>query len=358
MLDLLVVGSGLTGATIARLAADAGYRVLVIERRAVVGGNIRDRRHESGMFYGLYGPHYFRTSSRRIWDFVNRFAEWRPFAAEVRTLIDGSYEHWPVTRDYIERECGADWSLPVVEHRPRNFEEACLAQMPREIYERFVEGYTRKQWGVDPCELDISLAGRFEVRDGTDRRLKQSTWQAVPVHGYADFAEALLHDGDIKVECRAEPLSCREIHAQLTVWTGAIDEYFGFDLGRMRYRAQRRDLMWFCPETLPTVQTNVPSLQVPAVRAIAWNYLNPGYERGWQLVTSEAPYTPSDPDAFEYPFPAAADRALCAKYRTRANALDGIIFAGRLGDFRYYDMDQAIGHAMTVFRAAVAPALR
>jgi UDP-galactopyranose mutase len=129
---LVVVGSGLTGATIARLARDAGHSVTVVERRAAVGGNVRDLRHESGIVLHPFGPHFFRTSSDRIWRFVNRFASFRPFAAELKTIVDGAVEDWPITADYVRRHCGNRW-LPAFMGEPGNFEEACLAMMPRPV---------------------------------------------------------------------------------------------------------------------------------------------------------------------------------------------------------------------------------
>src|SRR5215510_1104308 len=138
MHDLLVVGAGLTGATIARLAADAGYRVLVFERREAVGGNVRDALHPSGIRYGLYGPHYFRTSSPRIWRFVNRFATFRPFAATVKTMVAGRLEDWPITTEYLERRFGPQWQqlVPIYSSAEiTSFEIACRAAMPQRAYD-------------------------------------------------------------------------------------------------------------------------------------------------------------------------------------------------------------------------------
>lgn len=364
--DLLVVGSGLTGATIARLAADAGYRVVVIERRAAVGGNVRDAVHESDIRYGLYGPHYFRTSSPKIWEFVNRFATFRPFAAEVKAMVAGRLEDWPITEAYLERLCGPRWRqlLPIYQRRDiRNFEAACLAAMPRAMYACFVQAYTAKQWGIDPRELEPGLAGRFEIRCGADRRLKTSTWQGVPVDGYAALVERMLADpspGGIEVHCGVDWLrrNSRVASSPMTVFTGPIDEFFWFDLGRLRYRAQRREHSWLKADRLlyPTVQTNLPNPEVPWVRVIEWRHMMPEIGTG-TLLTNEYPYSPSDPDAYEYPFPAAADRALYERYRKRASAMPDVIFAGRLGEFKYLDMDQAIARAMKWFAVKIAPRL-
>ncbi len=359
---LVVVGSGLTGATIARLARDAGHSVTVLERRAVVGGNVRDERHASGIVLHAHGPHYFRTSSDRIWKFVNRFASFRPFAAELKTMVDGIAEDWPVTADYVERHCGPRW-LPTFVGEPGNFEEACLAMMPRLVYEKFVRGYTEKQWGVPAASLEASLAGRVEVRRIADRRLKTSPYQGLPGIGYSAFMEALL--AGIEVRRGVDFLAHRSALAgrRLTVFTGAIDEFFGFDLGRLDYRAQRRRHLWLGDTTYKhaTVQTNFPD---PAdgtfIREIEWKRMMPAEEAAaiaGTLVTQEYPYSPESPDECEYPFPSTANRRLYETYAERAQAAPDLLICGRLGEYRYYDMDQAIGRAMTLFERRLLPRL-
>lgn len=359
---LVVVGSGLTGATIARLARDAGHSVTVVERRTAVGGNLRDARHESGVVLHLFGPHFFRTSSDRIWRFVNRFASFRPFAAELKTIVDGSVEDWPVTARYIERHCGTPWS-PSFSGTPGNFEEACLAMMPRLVYEKFVRGYTEKQWGVPAASLDASLATRVEVREDGDRRLKTSAYQGLPGIGYSAFMEGLL--AGIEVRCGIEYLAHRSELAgrRLTVFTGAIDEYFGFDLGRLDYRAQRRRHLWLADVAYKhaTVSTNFPDPADGAfIREIEWKRMMPTGEAAaiaGTLVTQEYPFSPTNPDEYEYPFPSAANARLYEAYAERARAVPDLLICGRLGEYRYYDMDQAIARAMTLFERRVLPRL-
>ena len=357
---LLVVGSGLTGATIARLARDAGHSVTVVERRAAVGGNVRDERHASGIILHPFGPHFFRTSSDRIWRFVNRFGSFRPFAAEVKTMVDGAAEDWPITAGYLERHYGPHWA-PEFTGAPENFEEACLAMMPRLVYEKFVRGYTEKQWGAPAASLDASLAGRFEVRRTPDRRLMTSTYQGLPSIGYSAFMEALL--AGIDVVRGVDYLAHRSTLAggELTVFTGAIDEFFGFDLGRLDYRAQQRRHLWLGDIAYKhaTVSTNFPDPATGAfIREIEWKHMMPAEEAAaisGTLVTQEYPFSPEDPDQFEYPFPSAANRRLYDTYAERARALPDLLICGRLGEYRYYDMDQAIGRAMTLFERRVLP---
>lgn len=358
--DVLVVGSGLTGATIARLAKDRGASVIMVERRGHIGGNVHDRRHHSGIVVHTYGPHYFRTSSDRLFKFVNRFSAFRPFAATLKTLVDGRYENWPISAEYIERAIGVDWR-PEFIGEPTNFEEACLGMMPRVVYDRFVKGYTEKQWGVPAASLDAALAGRFDVRADNDPRLKKSRYQGLPVDGYASFMSRML--AGIPVILNYDYLRQRtEIVARrLTVYTGAIDEFFEFDLGRLRYRGQRREEIWFAEagHRHPTVQTNFPGMaQGGFIREIEWKHMMDSADFrdiSGTLITREYPVTPEHPDRFEYPFPSARDHGLFERYRQRAAAIPNLLICGRLGEYRYYDMDQAIARAFVLFDRVVKP---
>jgi UDP-galactopyranose mutase len=358
--DVLVVGSGLTGATIARLVKDEGVSVAVVERRSHIGGNVHDHRHHSGIAVHTYGPHYFRTSSDRIWAFVNRFSSFRPFAATLKTLVNGRYENWPISAEYIERAIGAEWH-PDFSGNPTNFEEACLAMMPRPVYEQFVKGYTEKQWGVPATRLDATLAGRFDVRTDNDPRLKTSRYQGVPSDGYGTLMGRLL--AGIPVVSNYEYLPGRSTIAPrlLTVYTGAIDEFFAFDLGRLRYRGQRREEIWLAGERYrhPTVQTNFPSpAQGEFIREIEWKHMmDPAQLENISgtLITREYPVTPREPDRFEYPMPTEQDRNLFGQYARRAETIPNLLICGRLGEYRYFDMDQAIGRAFVLFERKVKP---
>ncbi|MPZ52548.1 MAG: FAD-dependent oxidoreductase [Acidimicrobiia bacterium] len=177
--EYLIVGSGLTGATIARHLVENGRDVLILDRRPHMGGNVHDHWHPSGIRIHTYGPHYFRTSSERIWSFVNRFADFYRYEAELLTMVDNSLEHWPVVESYIEKAVGPDWE-PAFTGTPSNFEEASLSKMPEQIYRLFVKGYTEKQWGVPAESLSADLAGRFAVHGDGDKRLKRSKYQGIP----------------------------------------------------------------------------------------------------------------------------------------------------------------------------------
>jgi len=189
--DYVVVGSGLTGATIARLLVDARREVLVIERRPHLGGNLFDFVHPSGIPIHAYGPHYFFAHSDEIWAFVNRFAHFYRHETISKSLVDGHFENWPIAAGYIKRTVGDDWQ-PSFRGTPANFEEAVLKTIPRSVYEKFVKGYTEKQWGVPARMLSAGLAERFVVREDSSPQLKQHKYQGLPENGYTDFMHKLL----------------------------------------------------------------------------------------------------------------------------------------------------------------------
>lgn len=358
--DYVVVGAGLTGATIARTLADHGRDVVVLDRRNHIGGNVHDEFHASGIRIHTYGPHYFRTSSERIWEYVCRFAEFYPFEAVLMSAIDGRLEHWPVQEEYILRAIGRDWR-PSHEGPAQNFEEASLAMMPALVYEKFVKGYTAKQWGVEPRSLAAALAGRFDVRRDGDVRLKSSRYQGIPRGGYTAFMRRML-DG-LRVLTGVDYLKERAsfVARRGTLFTGPIDEYFGFDLGRLAYRSQRRrhryvsEVEWH----QPVPQVNHPEPAAAAIRTLEWKHMMEPELRPilhGTVLTTETPYSPTDPAHYEYPFPDAANQALYARYRARADTIPGLVVCGRLGEYRYYDMDQAIARALTLARRLLAEA--
>lgn len=357
--DYLIIGSGLTGSVIARLLSDARREVMVIERRSHMGGNIYDYTHQSGIRVHAYGPHYFRTNSRKIWEFVNRFTKFYKYEASLRSYVDGRYENWPVTNSYIKRVIGEKWE-PEFKGTPTNLEEASLALMPRLVYEKFVKGYTEKQWNVPAKTLSKDLVKRFDIRKDDDTRLKQEKYQGIPMKGYSDLIKKLLCKIPILLNC--DYLSDKNSFKakKITVFTGPIDEYFGFDMGRLAYRSQKR-IHTYIPDAdciLPCGQVNNPNINDGAyIRTIEWKHImQPLYAKRIKgtLLTKEIPFSPDNPNDYEYPFPDKKNDYLYEMYRKRAEAINGLLFCGRLGEYRYYDMDQAIERAIVLAQKIIA----
>jgi UDP-galactopyranose mutase len=349
--DYLVVGSGLTGGVIARLLHDAGEKVLVLDRRSHLGGNVYDHSHESGIRIHTYGPHYFRTSDEGIWDFVNKFTEFDEYVACLKSEVDNNYENWPVSGSYVRNKLGVDWK-PSYNGPILNFEDAALTLMPKLVYENFVKGYNIKQWGVDPKLLSSDLVKRFDLREDDDPRLMpKHKYQGIPKNGYALFMENLLKG--IPVILNIDYLKQKDDFdvRKKVVFTGPIDEYFDFQFGKLKYRGQIRNHQYI-PDVdylLPTGQVNNPDVLNGAhIRTLEWKHMMPKHfssQIKGTVLTTETTVTPINPEDFEYPFPDEQNKTLYNKYRELANLNNNLLICGRLGEYKYYDMDQAIGRA-------------
>lgn len=348
--DFVIVGSGLTGSTIARILADYQQHVVILERKNHIAGNVYDYKHECGAMIHQYGPHYFRCGSEKIWNFVNRFSSFYNWSAELRSKVNDDYLNWPVQQSYIEKIAGTNWNL--FKGEPKNFEEACLAKMPRELYELFIKGYTEKQWGVKCTELDKELATRITINKSNVNTLTPNhKWNALPRNGYTEMVRNML-DG-INVITEFDYLENREniVANKLLVFTGPIDEFFGYKYGKLKYRGQNRRVEHLPgkEQYQPYIQVNYPNAEEPRIRTIEWKHLmHEGDKKNVKgtLLTHETPFTPETPHQYEYPFPDKANKALYEKYKQQAEALKDVLICGRLGEYRYYDMDQAIGRAM------------
>jgi UDP-galactopyranose mutase len=353
--DYLIVGTGLTGAVIARAISDQGLTVLLVDRRGHQGGNVHDHHHPSGIPIHTYGPHYFRTNDESIWQFVNRFSSFEKYEAVVKSSIRGQLEDWPITSSYIRREIGAQWK-PGFTGTPTNFEEASLSLMPKEIYDRFVGPYSQKQWGISPKLLSTNLARRFDVRDGDDRRLVQHKYQGIPSLGYSQFMVNMV--SGIPVMLNLDYIKNRSLFnpRRGTIFTGALDEFFGFDIGRLKYRGQKRTHQYLADTSWaqPCGQVNNPELESgPHIRTLEWKHMMPKEHSSriaGTVLTREVPFSPTNPEEFEYPFPDSENSTLFSQYRNRARLLEKILICGRLGEYRYYDMDQAIARARLLAR--------
>lgn len=372
--DWLVVGAGLTGATIAeRIATLRGERVLVVDRRPHIGGNVFDGPDSHGVFVHAYGPHAFHTDSERVWAYLSRFTAWQPYEHRVQADLEGEIGLVPVpfNLEALERCFGAD--APRLEARLRTRfgdhqhvpvlrlladADADVRRVAEFVYEHVFLGYTVKQWGRRPEDLDASVTGRVPVRLSRDDRYFQDRFQAAPRDGFTALVARMLGHENIEVRtgCDVADLGTDDRSAH-TVYTGPIDGYFGHALGVLPYRSLRFD--WTHEATAgalvqPVAQINRP-LAPGITRSTEYRHMtgqaHAGTTRSWE--TPEA-YTPGVNEPF-YPVPHPDHRALFDRYVALAAAeAPGVIFAGRLADYRYYNMDQAVARALTVFDRQIA----
>jgi UDP-galactopyranose mutase len=358
--DYLIVGAGFAGSVLAeRLASQHGARVLLIDRRPHVGGNAYDEPNEAGILYHKYGPHIFHTNSDQVRDYLSQFTEWRPYEHRVRAIVRDKLVPIPINRttlnalfdlnletDEEAAEYLASRAEPVGDIQTS--EDVVINAVGKELYELFFQGYTRKQWGLDPSELDKQVTSRIPTRTNTDDRYFSDTFQAMPLHGYTKMFEKMLDHPRIEVRTGVDFREVRdEVEADHIIYTGPIDEYFDFRFGKLPYRSlkfdhQTLDKTWHQPVAV----VNYPDPNVPYTRVSEYKHLT-GQDSPVTTITYEYPSAEGDP---YYPIPRDENQALYKKYEALADATEGVTFVGRLATYRYYNMDQIVGQALATFR--------
>jgi len=360
--DYLIVGAGFAGSVLAeRLASQHGARVLLIDRRKHVGGNAYDEPNEAGILYHKYGPHIFHTNSDQVVDYLSKFTEWRPYEHRVLACVRGQQVPIPINRTTLnmlfdanlrtEEEAAeylAERAEPVDEIRTS--EDVVINAVGKELYRLFFRGYTRKQWGLDPSELDKQVTSRIPTRTNADDRYFSDTFQAMPLNGYTAMFEKMLDHPLIEVRTGVDFAELKNRAHEIAdhiIYTGPIDEYFGFRFGKLPYRSlkfdhQTLDQEWFQPVAV----VNYPSEDVPFTRISEYKHLT-GQEAPVTTVTYEYPSAEGDP---YYPIPRPENQELFKKYEALADETSDVTFVGRLATYRYYNMDQIVGQALATFR--------
>jgi len=357
MFDYLIVGAGFAGATIAeRLAAHAGKRVLICDKRPHIGGNAFDYYDEHGILIHKYGPHIFHTNSAEVFGYLSRFTQWRPYQHRVRACVDGQIVPIPINLDTINQLYGTSFTSLELENffasvaEPRQplktSEDVIVNRVGRELYEKFFRNYTRKQWGLDPSELDACVTARVPVRTNRDDRYFTDTYQSMPLHGYTKMFQRMLAHPNIHILLNSDYRDVKALvpHREL-IYTGPVDEYFEFCFGKLPYRSLR--FQWETRDT-PLAQS-APVINYPNdhlyTRVTEFKYLS-GQEHPKTTLVYEFPTDEGDP---YYPVPTAANAALYGKYQALADATPDVHFLGRLGTYKYYNMDQVVAQALAVY---------
>lgn len=355
--DFLIVGAGFAGSVMAERLASAGKRVLVIDKRDHIAGNAYDERDAVGNLVHRYGPHIFHTNSAEIFDYLSRFTSWRPYEHRVLGEVRGQLVPIPINRTTLNNLYGlsldsdeaveaffASRAEPVDDIRTS--EDVVVGHVGRELYELFFRGYTRKQWALDPSELDKSVTARVPTRTNTDDRYFTDTFQAMPAEGYTAMFERMLDHPNIDVRMGTDYRDISVVTWDRMVWTGAVDEYFGHCYGKLPYRSLRFEHEIVDTRVYqPTGTVNYPSEDVPFTRISEFRHMT-GDDNPQTSIVREYPTAEGDP---YYPIPRPETQALYKRYEALARASD-TIFVGRLATYRYYNMDQIVGQALATFR--------
>jgi UDP-galactopyranose mutase len=358
--DYLIVGAGFAGSVLAeRLAAGLNKRVLVVDRRPHIGGNAYDHYDEAGVLIHRYGPHIFHTNAQRIVDYLSRFTEWRPYEHRVLAQVDGQEVPIPINMTTLNKLYGlsmtteqeaADFLASRAEpvENIQTSEDVVINGIGRELYQKFFRGYTRKQWGLDPSQLDKSVTSRIPTRTNTDDRYFTDTFQQMPKYGYTKMFEKMLAHPNIKVMLNTNYREIRdEVQFDHLIFCGPIDEYFDYRFGKLPYRSLKFEHKQLDQEQFQAVGTvNYPSEEVPYTRISEYKHLT-GQVHPKTSITYEYPSAEGDP---YYPIPRPENAELYKRYQKLADETPGVTFVGRLGTYKYYNMDQVVGQALALYK--------
>ena len=360
--DYLVVGAGFAGSVLAeRLAAGLRRKVLVCDRRNHVGGNAYDHPNTAGILVHKYGPHIFHTNSPDIFSYLSRFTDWRDYEHRVLASVEGKLLPIPINLDTINRLYGlnldeaamADFLAARAEpiETPRTSEEVVLSRVGRDLYEKFFRNYTRKQWGIDPSQLDAQVTARIPVRTNRDDRYFSDRFQAMPKRGFTRMFENMLDHPNIDLALGADYRELRdEVEFGQVIYSGPIDEFFDYRFGKLPYRSlhfehRTLDQEWFQPVAV----VNYPN-DHDYTRITEFKHLT-GQKNRRTSIVYEYPRSAGDP---YYPVPRPENAVIYARYRALAETCAKVRFVGRLGTYRYYNMDQVVGQALAVARKIAA----
>lgn len=361
MFDYLIVGAGYAGSVLAeRLARDADKKVLIVDKRPHIAGNAYDHYNDAGILIHKYGPHIFHTNSREVFEYLSQFTAWRPYEHRVRASVDGQLLPIPINLDTVNKLYGLsltsfqleDFFASVADKREkiRTSEDVIVSKVGKELYEKFFRNYTRKQWGLDPSELDAQVTARVPVRTNRDDRYFTDTYQAMPLHGYTRMFENMLNHPNIRIMLNTD---YREIERMIPfremIYTGPVDEFFDFRFGKLPYRS-----LEFKHETIdakvyqPAPVVNYPN-EHAYTRITEFKYLT-GQEHRKTSIVYEYPRDEGDP---YYPVPRPENAELYKKYQALADATSGVHFAGRLATYKYYNQDQVVAQALTLYKKLI-----
>ncbi|MDQ2751928.1 MAG: UDP-galactopyranose mutase [Bacteroidota bacterium] len=358
MFDYVVVGAGFAGSVLAeRLATKGGKRVLIIDKRNHIGGNTYDYYNKDGILIHKYGPHIFHTNSKDVFEYLSRFTAWRPYEHRVLASVDGQLVPMPINLTTINTLYGLNLSADQVESffesraekkdKIRTSEDVVVSKVGKELYEKFFKYYTRKQWDLDPSELDASVTARVPTRTNKDDRYFTDTFQAMPLHGYTHLFQNILSHPNISIMLNTDYKDILDsIRYKSLIFTGPIDSYFDYCYGKLPYRSLEFQFETLETERFQTTGTiNYPNEHL-YTRITEFKYLT-GQKHHKTSIVYEYPKAEGDP---YYPIPRPENAELYKKYQLLAATTSNVYFTGRLGTYKYYNMDQVVAQSLTLFK--------
>jgi len=358
MYDYLIVGAGFAGSVLAeRLARVAGKKVLIIDKRNHIGGNAYDHYDKAGILVHKYGPHIFHTNSKEVFNYLSQFTEWRNYQHRVLANVDGQLFPIPINLNTINQMYGlnlnsdevADFLASKAEKKSEvlTSEDVVVGSVGRELYEKFFKGYTKKQWDLDPSELNASVTARIPTRTNKDNRYFTDTYQVMPLYGYTKMFEQMLDHPNINIMLNTNYKDVMsEISYKKLIFTGPVDEYFDFQYGKLPYRSLEFKFETLDQETFQETGTvNYPN-DYAFTRITEFKYLS-GQKHEKTSLVYEFPQAEGDP---YYPIPKPENAELYKKYQDLAAQSENVYFVGRLATYKYYNMDQVVAQALTTFK--------
>jgi UDP-galactopyranose mutase len=354
--DYVVVGAGFSGAVVAaQMARNFGKRVMLLDRRNHIGGNAYDHQDQHGILVHKYGPHIFHTNSKDVFDYLSLFTEWRNYEHRVLASVEGKLVPIPINLDTVNILHGLELTVhemeayleKIAEKPPaiRTSEDVVLSRVGRDLYQKMFRGYTRKQWGLDPSELDASVTARIPVRTNRDDRYFTDTYQAMPRHGFTRMFENMLDHPNITIVLNTDYRDVlNSVRYRELVYTGPVDEFFGYRFGKLPYRSiQFRHETVDVEKLQPVAVINYPN-EHDYTRVTEFKHLT-GQAHSKTSVVYEYPCDGGDP---YYPVPRADNAAIYKKYEALAAQTPAVHFVGRLATYKYYNMDQVVAQALTL----------
>jgi len=356
--QVLLVGAGLSGAVIGRRLAEAGHGVTIIDGRDHVGGNCHTARDaKTGVMVHQYGPHIFHTDDDSVWDYVRSFAAFEPYRNRVKTTAQGQVFSLPVNlhtiNQFYGRTMGPEEARAFIETQadtsitdPQTFEEQALRFVGPDLYAAFFKGYTEKQWGCSPRDLPASILKRLPLRFTYDDNYFFHKHQGMPRDGYTPMIAAILDHPGVTVQLDTVYAADMAADFDHIFWSGPLDGYFGYDLGRLGYRTLDFERFTHDGDYQGCAVMNYGDADVPYTRITEHKYFAPWESHEGSVCYREYARAAEPEDIPYYPIRMVAEKELLARYVEQAKATHGVTFVGRLGTYRYLDMDVTIREAM------------